>query len=75
LPKVIRAITYTWQALNRLLKHTHNEKVLLRIYAQQRALPPEAWEGGATQRDRWLRRIWSRYARLRARRERKEVAR
>lgn len=64
--------TYTWLALNRLLKHTTNERLALRIFEQQKALPVTRWES-AEQRDRWLRRIWSRYARLRARRERKEL--
>ncbi len=56
--------TYTWTQLNRVLLSTPSEKVVLRIFEQQK-------KAGAS--ERWLGRIWSRYARLRARRERKEL--
>lgn len=56
--------TYTWLELNRVLRNTSNEKVVLRMFEQQKRI-------GAS--ERWLSRIWSRYARLRARRERREM--
>ncbi len=58
--------TYTWMQLNRVLANTSSEKVVLRIFEQQKS-------AGAS--ERWLGRIWSRYARLRARRERRELSR
>ena len=58
--------TYTWEQLNRLLRCVSSEKVALRIFRQQKA-------AGAS--ERWLKRIWSRYARLRSKRERRELVR
>ena len=69
-----KTVTYTWLQLNRVLKNTASDKVVLRIFEQQRTLPTDSWKA-KEQRERWLARIWSRYARLRARRERKEIVR
>jgi len=55
---------YTWLRLNRTLRGMSNERVVLRLFEQQK-------KAGAS--ERWLGRIWSRYARLRARRERREL--
>jgi hypothetical protein len=53
-----------WIELNAVLKKLREEKAVLDLY--------EAEKAGAA-RKLWLRRIWSRYARLRRARERKEV--
>lgn len=65
--------TYTWEALNRLLRGLSSERVVERLLRQQQALPASAWVEGATQRARWLNRIRGRYDRLRRKRERKEL--
>ena len=65
--------TYSWEALNRLLRGLNSERVVERLLRQQQALPASAWAEGATQRARWLNRIRGRYDRLRRKRERKEL--
>jgi len=55
---------YTWAKLNKALRKTKRED-------EVRAMLEAEQKGG--KRNRWIRRIYSRYSRLRRKREKKEV--
>jgi hypothetical protein len=56
----------TWRELNKLLRRTNKESVVLEMIASERA---------GFGRVRWIHRMYERYSRLRRKRERKEVVR
>jgi len=55
----------TWVQLNETLRKTTDEKAVLQLFEEEKARKPR--------RPQFLKRIWARYSKLRARRERKTL--